>query len=112
MFVIINGRNLTTSEFMELSKISKRLLAINIMNCAKYGTEFPCVSQGHARIGPLSIVDPTGEMRLELCLLCLKWRYCPLRSCKVNTLQTFNVEMHLETTSNWFTENNRHDIFC
>ena len=54
------------SELVEASKISKRLLAISIMNFAKYGTEFTCATQGHGHIGPLSIVDPMGETLLEL----------------------------------------------
>ena len=71
---------------MEVSNFSKRLLAMNIMNCEKHGTEFTCVSQGHGHIGPLSIVDPTDKTRLDLCLLCFQWRHSPLRSHKVNTL--------------------------
>ena len=71
VFVITNDRNIVVSEFMEVSNFSKRLLAMNIMNCEKHGTEFTCVSQGHGHIGPLSIVDPTGDTRLELHLLCL-----------------------------------------
>ena len=102
-------QNPTVSEFMEVSKFSKRLLATKIMNCAKYGTEFPCVAQVHGHVGPLSIVDPTGETRLELCLLHLQWRCRPLLSFKVSILQKFNVYMYLETTSNWFTDNNMDD---
>ena len=94
---------------MEVSKISKRLLAINIMNCAKHGTEFPCVAQGHGDVSPLSIVYPTGEARLELCLLHLQWRSRPLRSYEVNMLQKFNTSMSLKTISNWFTNINRHN---
>ena len=109
MFVIANDRNPTVTEFMEVSKISKRSLAINIMNCAKYGTEFPCVAQGHGHVGPLSIVDPTGEIRLELYLLYLQWRSRPLRSYKVNMLHKFNVNISFETIRNWFTNNNRHN---
>ena len=46
---------------MEVSKISKKLLAINVMNCAKHGKKFPFVAQGHGHIGPLSIVDPMAR---------------------------------------------------
>ena len=107
VFVLTNDRNPTVTEFMEVSKISKRSLAMSIMNCAKRGTEFSCVAQGHGHIGPLSIVDPKGEMWLESYLLHL-WRSLPLRSCEVNMLQKFNVNISLGTIINWFPDKNRH----
>ena len=61
-------------EFMQVSKISKAELALKIVHSIKYGHESHDRKQVHGRVGPLSIVDPNGEIHMELCRLYLAWR--------------------------------------
>ena len=57
---------------MQVSKISKAELALNIEHSIKCGHGIHNRKQGHGRVGLFSIVDPNGEIHLELYKLYLE----------------------------------------
>ena len=107
MFQLQNSRPPTIREFMQASKISKAELALKIAHSTKYGHGIHNRKKVHGRVGPLSIVDPNGEIHMELCRLCLEWRSRPLRSCRHCAAQKHGTTVSVETDSKWFPEINK-----
>ena len=76
---------------MQVSQISNAELALKIVHSMKHGNGRHDRKQDHGRVGPLSIVDPNGEIYMESCRLYLARRLRTLRSYRHCIAQKYGV---------------------
>ena len=113
-FQCFHGREPTLNEFMEVSKIGGRDLALKIIHYCKHNVTLVNVKQGHRHIGPLSRIECFNEgIGLDLHMLCLDWPSRPARSCCFETKEKHGVHVSHGTVIAWFNQNKQHKcVFC
>ena len=100
------GQDLMLDEFMKVSKIGHRNLALKIIYSMKFSNNLHENKQGHGHKGALSILDPNEELRVEMYFLYLTWRLWPIRSYQIYLCEKYGVRVSNRTISKWFTKNN------
>ena len=98
-FVLTQGKEPTVTEFVEISKIGKRELAIKILHYVKYSLSLNKDKECHGCKGALSIIDSSKSIWLDLCCFYLSWRSRPLRYYKAEIKQLHRVELGSGTMS-------------
>ena len=97
------SRHPTLNEFMRVSKIGGRDLALKIFNHCKYDVKFITVKKGQRHVGPLSRAERFAECAsLDMYFLYLAWRSRPIHSYKHEIKNIHGLNLSNRTISEWF----------